>query len=735
MVSPGRGRRWWRTVLVLAPDTSHPLRVPHGVIELCQPGASASTAGAALSGNVVLNPVFDGDDGSDDGKGIFTPVTNPAFEAVVDAIVPAAAAGEESLPPLPGAALPQAPTAAAAPLLPLLPGRWKQGDTVVYVGISYTHPSGKGGVQHGDVGTVLGLYPMSSESVMTPDQPGIEPEFQGDACPRVDCYFLNLSVPFGVHPESHTGPNTGPVPVMREIQTEAKYAKRFGAQAEQYPLMACCCCLLFCPVLCPFYAYALASDHSDKENGNEAGITSKLGRYGVLAEYVAGAQHASTDAPFAIFTEEQMLEMYEQAMSDEYINWDKKKPPTPPGLAESRDISKVMQLAQEQGMDGQLLTARKGVASAVFTLQCALCMAFGDSRTSNDAGVRPAGHPNLGGANHWLSASHPPMPGYEFGKLVIDAIIALKASPALAALGDLTTELTTRVFAAISGEMGAEIPTINTHPLQDMGLQSAPFAGNEYGTGIPMADCTAENTREINAAIAHLKSGAFGDPDDFDDNGRGDFCVVMTSWDPSWGIKRRPEITPLIYLIACGINRFESFHGKAAAAVAAVAGAKYSKGPVKNGKRVIAKCTVGGGYHSTDDAKKPNCMLVLDILRGTGTCTSHTMMLEVRAKAVDVFGQQPAVQKDRRRKPQRDMLLVFEVDGMYCELQLHYEQTLCIKSLMHARFEIDRLTTEDGWLMGLSAGSVFNSGLDNVMEFPLWGDRYSASDVKVLLHI
>eukprot|EP00729_Bicosta_minor_P019446 gene19446-23734_t len=53
-------------------------------------------------------------------------VTNPAFEAVVDAIVPAAAAGARSgsLPPLPGAAapappaLPQAPTAAAAPLPP-----------------------------------------------------------------------------------------------------------------------------------------------------------------------------------------------------------------------------------------------------------------------------------------------------------------------------------------------------------------------------------------------------------------------------------------------------------------------------------------------------------------------------------------------------------------------------------------------------------------------------------------
>ena len=159
--------------------------------------------------------------------------------------------------------------------------------------------------------------------------------------------------------------------------------------------------------------------------------------------------------------------------------------------------------------------------------------------------------------------------------------------------------------------------------------------------------------------------------------------------------------------------------------MAAVAGAKYSKGPVKNDQRVAAKCLPGGDYYSLDAAKKPNCMLVLDILRGTGTCTSHTMMLEVRAKAVDVFGQEPAVQKDRRRKPQRDMLLVFQVDGMYCELQLHYEQTLCIKSLMHARFEIDRLNTEEG--------SVITSGLLTVMTVP--SNHKSASECKVLLHI
>ena len=40
---------------------------------------------------------------------------------------------------------------------------------------------------------------------------------------------------------------------------------------------------------------------------------------------------------------------------------------------------------------------------------------------------------------------------------------------------------------------------------------------------------------------------------------------------------------------------------------------------------------------------------------------------------------------------QRDMLLVFLVEGMYCELQLHYDQTMCIKWVMHSGFEIERL--------------------------------------------
>ena len=438
-------------------------------------------------------------------------------------------------------------------------------------------------------------------------------------------------------------------------------------------------------------------------------------------------------AKYVVYTEEETREKYKEAMSGKFKNWDPTKAPPLAILAESPDISKSMKLAEEHGLEGPIMEARHSIQLALFTMQCAVCTAVGDARTSHDEKVRPAGHPcwdrnesDTGGQPgdyHWESANKPSMPGYELGKLVIDAIIALKANPAVAALGDLTTQLTTIVFATIPSDVGAEIPNINTHPVQDM-LRSAPFAGKEIVDYIPMADWTATITREVKAAIAKLKSGDFGNPATFHKiGGRRDFVAIMYS------IDKLKTITPSYYLIACGVNRFKTFHGKASTIVAAVVGTKYSEGPVKNKDRVAAKCLPGGDYYSNDAAKKPQCMYVLDILRGTVTCTSHDMMLEVRAEAVEVFGQHPAVLKDRRMKPQHDMLLVFEVDGMYCELQLHYEQTMCIKSLMHAIFEIQRLTTGDEGKIG----SVTSSGLDTVMYVP--ANWESASTCKVFLHI
>lgn len=215
------------------------------------------------------------------------------------------------------------------------------------------------------------------------------------------------------------------------------------------------------------------------------------------------------------------------------------------------------------------------------------------------------------------------MPGYELGKLVIDAIIALKASLAVPALGDLTMQLSTLVFATIPGDAGVVIPTINNHPPQDMGIRSAPFAGRSFLEVIPMADWTAENTHEMEAAITNLKSGDFGDPDAFYEDGRFDFMRIVNSIED----KMAP---PAYYLIPFGISRFKTFHGEASKIVAAVVGAKYSEGSVKNDDRVNAKRL------ERPSQETRICMRVLDILRGTATCTPHGMMLEVRAKAVHI---------------------------------------------------------------------------------------------------
>lgn len=96
-------------------------------------------------------------------------------------------------------------------------------------------------------------------------------------------------------------------------------------------------------------------------------------------------------------------------------------------------------------------------------------------------------------------------------------------------------------------------------------------------------------------------------------------------------------------------------------------------------------------------------------------------------EARKVFGA-PAVVKDRG-KVQRDMLFVFKHEGMFVELQFHFIDTLAVKVLAHAVFEIQRLNTD--------LGAVTASGLRTVMYVPADFDPsfHTAKDVKLLLHI
>jgi len=270
------------------------------------------------------------------------------------------------------------------------------------------------------------------------------------------------------------------------------------------------------------------------------------------------------------------------------------------------------------------------------------------------------------------------------------------------------------------------VTEVNAKPTQGLGFEAAGggvLAGKFNAKEIPLADWSPEMHREINGAAAKLKAGAFGVPSTFHAVGRSDLAAIM-------GAIKDKKITPTRYLIVLGINRFETFHAKGLQVALAAGGdaGAYQAGPLKTDARVAAKCAPGGDYYSNDAADRPSCKRVLDMLRASILCKSHAMLQRAYANALEIFGD-PAVVKDRRAKAQHDVLLVFQVEGFWVELQLHFEDLVAVKTLAHAVFEIQRLNPD--------AGSVISSGLETVVYVPASFDPSfnTAEKVKVLVHV
>lgn len=309
------------------------------------------------------------------------------------------------------------------------------------------------------------------------------------------------------------------------------------------------------------------------------------------------------------------------------------------------------------------------------------------------------------------------------------------------------------LFQKVAADVGVLDPASGTRRWMNGGHPK----GNE-GT-IPMADWSPEMHREIKGAVEKLKAGDFNHDktDDSKDQEyqrnqrksellekRPDLALIMGKLDDPGS-----EINPVEYLIVLGINRFKTFHAKGLQVALAAGGEKdsYAAGPLKTDSRVDAKCGVGGDYYSDggeggfrvqlyeDDCVdyntfEPTCKRVLDMLRGSVKCQSHAMMKQGYVEAIEIFGD-PAVVKDRRDKVQHDLLMVFQVEGFYCELQFHFEDIIAVKSLMHAIFEIQRLSTKT------AEGSVLATGLQTVLDFPLnfAPEESTAKDVKLTIHV
>ena len=405
-----------------------------------------------------------------------------------------------------------------------------------------------------------------------------------------------------------------------------------------------------------------------------------------------------------------------------------------PAFGGGAGVDVALALAEKHGLKDSILACRVGVARGLYRLVLTGCLAVGDSRTHYSG---PLGDDNW---SSWVLAGEPSMPGYELGKMVLDAIVALQTSPSVEALGKLVNQLSALVFDAIpegddagggGGGAGA-LQDMTTHPEQALAFlmdikreDGSPYC--EYGGAIPMANYTPQMHVEIKGGVAKLKAGLCGDPAEFDANGRHDLDMIM-----SQTLEGNKKIDPSRYLQVLGINRFETFHAKGLEVALAAGGdaSSYSAGPLKHEERIYAKCGPGGDYHSRDDDRRPFCKWVMDPNRGTVKCKTRSMMVRATAAAVKIFGE-PAVVKDRRTKVQHDVLMVFDHEGLYVEVQFHYEDTLAVKVLAHAIFEIQRLKAgvdEDG-----DAMTVLSSGLSTVVELPEFSE--SAADAEVLLHI
>lgn len=367
-----------------------------------------------------------------------------------------------------------------------------------------------------------------------------------------------------------------------------------------------------------------------------------------------------------------------------------------PAFGGGRAVDAALKLAEKYEMLDPILAERDRVATALRVLQLAVCTAT------------------------WSKGET------DYKSVVLSAIKALQSCKAVDALGKLVTKLATVVYSSIPQGEGydtypcAKVKELNTNPTQEFGFEAGgALAGIWNDDAIPMADWTAEMEGEIKAAVAWLKADNFGDVHQMAKDGlRSDLFILMIS------IDKTKEISPVKYLLALGVNRFETFRAKGyeLARSATRSLDAFSAGPLKTENRIASKCMPSCDYYSDNPADDPPCKKVMDELRGSLECKTHVEMERAHVDALRIFGA-PAVVKDRRNKPQHDMLFVFKHEGMYVELQLHFVDTLAVKALAHPVFEIQRLN---------AVRAVQFSGLDTVINTKVVD---SAKDVKLLLHI
>ena len=253
---------------------------------------------------------------------------------------------------------------------------------------------------------------------------------------------------------------------------------------------------------------------------------------------------------------------------------------------------------------------------------------------------------------------------------------------------EIVNKHATRVYSDIPGSPGPIAEVVGEGVFQDVPEM---FEGEVGATEFPFADAPNEVQKVFRDAAALIQGGLEPCGPGFD----GTVARVRDAEEDN-------KVTYASYLAARGYLLQDRFHAAVAQAVKGVDGVEFLPGKHKGYERYVAKAE----EYDKEGVPDPAYRAVKDTVRGSVVCRDHAALDAAHAALLAVF--EGKVTKDRREVPScRDVLQVVLFEGLLCEVQFHFADTLPLKKFSHAAYNVRRPQDYD------------LDGFDTIFEFSI----------------
>jgi hypothetical protein len=110
----------------------------------------------------------------------------------------------------------------------------------------------------------------------------------------------------------------------------------------------------------------------------------------------------------------------------------------------------------------------------------------------------------------------------------------------------------------------------------------------------------------------------------------------------------------------------------------------------------LVRTSAKASEYRSEGVPSPAQRAIKDTVRGTVVCDDHASLVAAHAAVLASPLFVGTITKDRREEPScRDVLQVVLFDGLLCEVQFHFKDTLPLKAFSHAAYNIKRPQDND----------------------------------------